>query len=268
MAGKCKKRQCAAGVLKSRGRSRIRKGVACVSAVTRLAFWVPAALSERLRSGDVEITDRMTQDSTGQGMVSIVIPCFNPGAMLREALASMDEVRNESVIEVIIVDDGSSEAETKRILKEAAEGGCCVVAQPNRGPGAARNAGIRLAKGEFILPLDSDNRLRDIYLNRGVSLLKENPTVDVIYSDAEYFGDRSGRWQYRNSTCCYWSGQTSLMRVPCSEKRCGKKLVDTMNTSLCQDGKIGIFGCELLPMAVRFSIFRRSDLTTVCGATR
>jgi glycosyltransferase involved in cell wall biosynthesis len=115
--------------------------------------------------------------------------------MLREALASVDEVRNESVIEVIVVDDGSSEAETKRILKEVAEGGCCVVAQPNRGPGAARNAGIRLAKGEFILPLDSDNRLRDIYLNRGVSLLKENPTVDVIYSDAEYFGDRSGRWQ-------------------------------------------------------------------------
>ena len=114
--------------------------------------------------------------------------------MLREALASVDEVRNESVIEVIVVDDGSSEAKTKRILKEAAEGGCCVVAQPNRGPGAARNAGIRLAKGEFILPLDSDNRLRDIYLNRGVSLLKENPTVDVIYSDAEYFGDRSGRW--------------------------------------------------------------------------
>lgn len=88
--------------------------------------------------------------------------------MLREAFASVDEVRNESVIEVIVVDDGSSEAKTKRILKEAAEGGCCVVAQSNRGP--ARNAGIRLAKGEFILPLDSDNRLRDIYLNRGVSV--------------------------------------------------------------------------------------------------
>ena len=43
--------------------------------------------------------------------------------MLREALASVDEVRNESVIEVIVVDDGSSEAKTQRILKEAAEGG-------------------------------------------------------------------------------------------------------------------------------------------------
>jgi glycosyltransferase involved in cell wall biosynthesis len=115
--------------------------------------------------------------------------------MLREALASVEKVRNENLIEVIIVDDGSSEAETIRILKEVAEGGDCVVSQPNRGLGAARNAGIRLAKGDFILPLDSDNRIRYAYLNEAASLLKDNPSLDVIYADAEYFGERSGRWQ-------------------------------------------------------------------------
>jgi glycosyltransferase involved in cell wall biosynthesis len=114
--------------------------------------------------------------------------------MLREALASIEEVRNGNVVEVIIVDDGSSEAETTRILDEVAEAGHCVVPQPNRGVSAARNAGIRLAKGEFILPLDSDNRLRGVYLNEGVSLLKNNPGIGVIYTDAHYFGERSGRW--------------------------------------------------------------------------
>jgi glycosyltransferase involved in cell wall biosynthesis len=114
--------------------------------------------------------------------------------MLREALASVEEVRNANVLEVIIVDDGSYESETTRILNEVAEAGHCVVPQPNRGPGAARNTGIRLAKGEFILPLDSDNRLRGVYLDEGVSLLKNNPSVGVIYADAEYFGERSGRW--------------------------------------------------------------------------
>lgn len=114
--------------------------------------------------------------------------------MLREALASVEEVRNENLLEVIIVDDGSSEAETIRILKEAAEAGYRVVSQPNRRVSAARNTGIRLAKGEFILPLDSDNRLRDVYLKEGVSLLKENPGIGVIYTDAEYFGERTGRW--------------------------------------------------------------------------
>ena len=136
----------------------------------------------------------MTQTPIGPGKVSIVIPCYNHGAMLREALASVEKVRNENLIEVIIVDDGSSEAETTQILNEVAEAGYCVVAQPNRGPGAARNTGIRLAKGEFILPLDSDNRLRDVYLNEGVSLLRRNPIVGVVYADAEYFGERSGRW--------------------------------------------------------------------------
>jgi len=116
-----------------------------------------------------------------EGKVSIVIPCFNQGAVLREALASVEQVRNENLLEVIIVDDGSSEAKTTRILDEATKAGYSVVSQPNRGPGAARNTGIRLAKGEFILPLDSDNRLRDVYFKEGVSLLKDNPSVGVIY---------------------------------------------------------------------------------------
>jgi glycosyltransferase involved in cell wall biosynthesis len=134
----------------------------------------------------------MMETSTGQGKVSIVIPCYNHGAMLREALASVEQARNANVLEVIIVDDGSSEAETTRILNEVAEAGHCVVPQPNRGLGAARNTGIRLAKSEFILPLDSDNRLRDVYLNEGVSLLKNNPSIGVIYTDAEYFGEWRG----------------------------------------------------------------------------
>ena len=130
-----------------------------------------------------------------EGKVSIVIPCYNQGAMLREALASVERVRNENLLEVIIVDDGSSDPDTIRILKEVAEGGYTLVSQPNCRVSAARNAGIRLAKGEFILPLDSDNRLRDVYLKEGVSLLKENPRIGVIYSDAEFFGEKTGWWR-------------------------------------------------------------------------
>src|SRR4030088_1073065 len=102
--------------------------------------------------------------SVGSGKVSIVIPCYNHGAMLREALASIEQVRNANLLEVIIVDDGSCEVETRKILDELEHEGHCVLRQPNRGVSAARNAGIRLANGESILPLDSDNRLRDVYL--------------------------------------------------------------------------------------------------------
>jgi glycosyltransferase involved in cell wall biosynthesis len=132
--------------------------------------------------------------SIGEGKVSIVIPCYNHGVMLREALASVEQVRNANLLEVIIVDDGSSEVEVRTILNEAEEAGYSVVSQPNRGVAAARNTGIQLAKGEFILPLDSDNRLREVYLSQGVSILKENPGVGVVYADAKYFGERDGRW--------------------------------------------------------------------------
>jgi glycosyltransferase involved in cell wall biosynthesis len=130
--------------------------------------------------------------SIGEGKVSVVIPCYNDGPMLREALASVEQVRNANLLEVIVIDDGSSEAETKNILSEFEHAGYRVLRQPNRGLSAARNAGIRLAKGEFILPLDSDNRLREVYLNEGVSLLRENSSVGVIYTDIEYFGESSG----------------------------------------------------------------------------
>src|SRR6266571_8613887 len=127
-------------------------------------------------------------------IVSIVIPCCNQGARLREALASIEQVRNVNLLEVIVVDDGSSEVETTTILSQVEEAGYCVVRQPNRGLGAALNAGIRRAKGEFILPLGSDNRLRDAYMNDGVSLLKNNTYLGVVYADAEYFGERTGPW--------------------------------------------------------------------------
>src|SRR5215831_852167 len=137
----------------------------------------------------------MSSTSVGIGNVSIVIPCYNHGPMLCEALASVEEVRNENLLEVIIVDDGSSHAGTLRILKDVAKAGYKVVSQPNRQVSAARNTGIRLAKGEFILPLDSDNRLRDVYLKEAVSLLSENPSIGVIYADAEWFGEQTGRWR-------------------------------------------------------------------------
>src|SRR5438874_12330206 len=144
----------------------------------------------------------MSSTSVGAGTISIVIPCYNQGAMLREALASVDQVRNENLLEVIVV-DGSSEVETNTILSQAQEAGYSVVPQPNCGLGAALNAGIRRAKGEFILPLASDNRLREAYLNEGVSVLKKNICLGVVYADDEYFGVRTGRFDVTEFNLLY-----------------------------------------------------------------
>ena len=54
--------------------------------------------------------------------------------------------------------------------------------------------GIRASTGEFILPLDSDNYVRETYLSQGVDILISHPEIGVVYGDAEFFGERTGRW--------------------------------------------------------------------------
>src|SRR6185369_14083809 len=129
------------------------------------------------------------------GKVSIVIPCYNQGVLLQETLASVERSRNARLLEVIIVNDGSTDAQTLEIFAGLDRSLYTVLHQLNAGLGAARNAGIRLAKGEFILPLDSDNLIRPAYLNQGVALLEQKPQLGVVYGHAEYFGEKTGPWQ-------------------------------------------------------------------------
>ena len=141
-----------------------------------------------------------------------------------------------------------------------------VVSQPNRGPGAARNTGIRLAKGEFILPLDSDNRLRDVYLDEGVSLLKANPSVGVIYADAEYFGDRSGRWHVPDFNLLSLIRMNFIDTCALYRKRLWEEVGGYDEQMILHGiGGLGFLATGRLPMAVPLSIFLRSDLIIVCG---
>jgi glycosyltransferase involved in cell wall biosynthesis len=137
----------------------------------------------------------MSKSWTLDGKVSIVIPCFNHGEMLRETLESVERARNANLAEVIIVNDGSTDPTTCAYFEELSHSAYKVIHQPNRGLGPARNTGIKAAQGEFILPLDSDNYIREPYLNSGVNVLLERPDVGVVYGDAEYFGEELGRWR-------------------------------------------------------------------------
>jgi glycosyltransferase involved in cell wall biosynthesis len=124
-------------------------------------------------------------------LLSIVIPCFNDGRFLLEAVESAE--RNKSGrYEIIIVDDGSNDPETLRVLAAVKARGHRLLHQPNRGQGAARNHGIAEARGGYILLLDSDNRIQPAYIDRGIEILETKPAIDVVYSDMNYFGDKTG----------------------------------------------------------------------------
>lgn len=120
--------------------------------------------------------------------LSIIIPCFNDGQFIKEALASV-EACSDPVYEIIIVNDGSTTPLTCEVLSELKSNGYKVIDQVNQGAPAARNTGIKLAQGEYILPLDSDNRIRPAYISKGIEILDRFPDVAVVYGDVEHFGE-------------------------------------------------------------------------------
>jgi glycosyltransferase involved in cell wall biosynthesis len=124
--------------------------------------------------------------------VSVIIPCFNDGRFLLEAVQSAEQ-NQQGRHEIIVVNDGSTERATLDVLAAIQQRGHQVLHQPNRGLGCARNRGISAAQGRYILPLDADNRIRAAYLDRGIEILDCDPGVDVVYGDAEYFGGKTGR---------------------------------------------------------------------------
>jgi glycosyltransferase involved in cell wall biosynthesis len=120
--------------------------------------------------------------------VSIVIPAYNVAALIRRALDSA-LAQTVPALEIIVVNDGSPDtAELEAALlpyRERIE----YVVQENRGPAAARNAGVRRAKGEFVAFLDADDELLPHFLEDHLSRARLDPTVDVFYGDLVIFGD-------------------------------------------------------------------------------
>jgi len=141
-------------------------------------------------SGDKKTSVRENEQTP---LVSVVIPCYNGGAYLREAIASVEKC-DRSRYELIIVNDGSTDDLTKRVLGELAFRGYKIIHQENKGVGAARNTGIRAARGKYILPLDADDRIRECFIPMAVGVLEEFPEVGVVYGDAEFFEMRAGKW--------------------------------------------------------------------------
>ncbi|MDP1747470.1 MAG: glycosyltransferase family A protein [Bacteroidota bacterium] len=124
-------------------------------------------------------------------IISIIIPCFNHGQYLRDAIESIP--KDISGIEIIIINDGSTEPLTVDILSKLAAEGYTVLNQLNQGLGKSRNNGIKAANGKYILPLDADNKLFRVYFEKGIEYLKLHPEISVLYADAVYFGDKAGK---------------------------------------------------------------------------
>lgn len=127
-------------------------------------------------------------------LVSVIVPCFNDGAYIEEAIDSV-EAQTYKNIEVVICNDGSTDKFTLEILDKLKSSGFIVLNLPNKGPSAARNEGIKIANGDYILPLDADDCIERTYIEKAVKLLESDDSIGAVYCHGELFGAAKGKWE-------------------------------------------------------------------------
>lgn len=125
--------------------------------------------------------------------VSVVIPCFNQGHFVDEAVNSVLAQSYED-FEIIIVDDGSTDPATTRLLRNYSRAKTRILTTENQGLAAARNNGIAAAKGKYILPLDADDRIMPGYMEKAVAVLDGDDQVGIVYCRAGLFGAVETDW--------------------------------------------------------------------------
>lgn len=157
-----------------------------------LASRIPSRVPEIPRRVFVEL-DRLDDQVP---LVSIVIPCYNYGQYLLDAVESVRQ-QTLSNLEIIVVDDGSTDPATTSLLDKLAgePGDLRIIRQANQGLPSARNAGIRQASGCYICCLDADDVLSPTYLEKAVAVLEEHQDIDLSYSWVQLFGDEQYIWR-------------------------------------------------------------------------
>src|SRR5437660_1074209 len=111
--------------------------------------------------------------------VSVIIPAYNTAHYIGGALASVFAQRFSN-FEVIVVNDGSTDCERLELAIGSYLSRITYLKQENRGPGAARNLGIRHSHGEYLAFLDSDDSWLPEYLNEQIGFLRNESSLDMV----------------------------------------------------------------------------------------
>ena len=125
--------------------------------------------------------------TASQPLVSVIIPTYNYARFIAEAVASVQS-QTYSNWEMIVIDDGSTD-NTEEVVKRIAadEPRISYLRQDNARQAAARNNGIRHAKGNYLQFLDADDLIEPQKLEQQVAFLEQHTSVDITYSGVRYF---------------------------------------------------------------------------------
>lgn len=122
--------------------------------------------------------------------VSVIIPCFNQAEFLEDAVQSVVDQKYKNW-ECIIVNDGSSDNTTetaKYLMKKFPDRNIKLIEKENGGLADARNKAVIYAKGKYIMPLDSDDKLLPEYIYEAYNVLENNSELGIVYVQQQNFG--------------------------------------------------------------------------------
>jgi glycosyltransferase involved in cell wall biosynthesis len=129
--------------------------------------------------------------AVGSPLVSVVIPYYNKADTLAETLDSLAQ-QTFRYFEVIIINDGSKQLlDEKQLLTMYASLHLQIINQENQGVAAARNNGIQVASGKYIVCLDPDDLLESTFIEKAVVLLESAPDTALVTTYVEAFGVRN-----------------------------------------------------------------------------
>jgi len=122
--------------------------------------------------------------------VSVVMAAYNASQYIAASVSSV-LAQTFPDFELIVVSDGSQDsAELETALAPYRER-IRYIRQDNRGVSGARNAGLRVARGRFYAQIDADDAWKPDYLQSQLNFLEQNPTIDLVYPNAEVFTEGS-----------------------------------------------------------------------------
>ncbi len=125
--------------------------------------------------------------------VSVIVSCYNLGQFLDEAVDSV-LAQTLTDFEILVVDDGSTDEATRRLLSGYQKPRTRVIRSENRGLPAAKNLGLANTGAPYVCMLDADDRLESSYLEKSVAALDDDPEVAFVSHWVRTFGDEVREW--------------------------------------------------------------------------
>lgn len=127
-------------------------------------------------------------------LVSIIIPCYNAERHIGETLDSAFAQTYKN-IEIICINDGSTDDTLKQLYNyQKKQPTLKIIDQENTYCVIARQNASQYAHGEYLLFLDSDDKLDQRYIEKCIAILNNNPAIGIVYSEAYFFDAKSEKW--------------------------------------------------------------------------